>query len=167
MAYAVDTAKDVMLTTGQHHPQLIVDSATRVQIVALVDLPADWDERWRMLRQAGRKMARQCGSLRSVCFAAEAWFTTVKREEWETDRWLRPSSDPARKECLVVTGRDLTAATQADRERVHGYIGEILRIGGPEGKVVDLVPMRDASMGTDLQSNLLDEFIAGWLGSSQ
>jgi len=118
------TARTVLLARGGHTAKFILSTDTGPVFLLLPNMPKDFEARRLFAAQAVRDYATGHGATRleAVFFVSEAWVTSTPLPQYEPADFVRPSEDPAKREVLVVVGRDVEADAP-----VRGWMGEIIR----------------------------------------
>ncbi len=137
----IQRAQEMLRRDGGHIPLLIVEGSRGRVITPMPDMPDGHRQRLEIMERLGRTVAENggVGELYQVFMIAEGWMSTP-----QPGRSLpyTPSSDPARKEVLIVSGLE----PKGGRKRLRLF--EIVR--GTKGRVIDLLDVA-GSADTDLE----------------
>jgi hypothetical protein len=145
-------AREHMLESGNHMPQLMVFGSEHNTIIAFADFPEDHNIKCRMMAGAGAKIAedqlkdKALGELEEIYFISEAWMATFKKHEKPV---LPVRNNPDRQEVLIIIGKNLK-----DKSSMQ----EILNIiRDKEDKVIDLESMNMQKEAEKLAGEKLPE----------
>lgn len=98
------TARECLLKTGIHYPQLFIFTTTGNTTLLFADFPEEYEKKVEAFIGAGIKVAKDkdMGEIEEVYFITEGWTGTLE-EMNKTGK--RPSEQLGRKEVLIVTGK--------------------------------------------------------------
>ncbi len=148
-----DFAKEILLEVGECRPTVFVEIEDgQPYILPFMNFPfRDTEERERGLFVAARRFAKKVRKqikgkrIIHLAFACEGWGAQMQK----TEKYVRPSQHPARKEVLFITMLDI----QTMKQEVIFF--EMLRAG----ESIDLVMLGEKP--DEVQSSLLPAFLTG------
>lgn len=143
-------AKEVVLKTGKHYPQLFAYTEKGMITSLFVDFPNTHEKKVELFLNTGVKLAegKGAGKLEEVYFITEGWMATVDKKEI----MVRPSEHPKRKEVLIVLGRIL------DEDKT--VLAQFEMVRNEKEEVVELKDM--GTFESKIKSPLLDAFLFGY-----
>ena len=145
-------ALDYLLRHG-NHPQAVHIFGTKGSTIALLaDIPEDGSGKGKALFAAGRKAARagNIGTLQQMFLVSEAWVSV----HMTGNTPIPPSTDPGRKEALVVYGIDVLTKEQ------RMFLFELVR--SKEGIVRTIQPLGGREEMQAVSNPFLMTFLAGY-----
>jgi hypothetical protein len=160
----IQMAKDHILKTGHHLPQLFVELDTQeMRILSCPDIVNSAENREKQHRffTAGRILSEDNPGkdIAHIAFAVEAWVSATNKDQ---PRFFgRPSLDPSRKECLIVN--TLNIVKKGDGKYVEQDCNFIELIRDESGKLIDLLPWKLEE--GKAHSTLLTSFLAGFVST--
>lgn len=147
----IPLAAEMLLSTGKVIPAVIMETNGELVVGQMPDMPAIHSERAELMRFFGEEAAKsgRIEQLQQVFMVTEGWMSEGSGEE---SKDVRPSSDPDRKEVLVIS------AIQVKEQKKLLRILEIIR--GNDKKVTGLrefLPDREEKGSVELP--LLEAFV--------
>ena len=151
----MQTAKKLMLKYGSHPPTLIVETDEKLAMNVLDFFPDTTLEKKQLLFQIGHDLAMEqdieAKDVTQLTWIAEAWFSQVKKEDYNPQKHGRPSQDPNRREGLLV----MTLIIKDKKLTQTMQMAEVIR----HGNILDLAPLGEKP--DVVQSGFLTSALAG------
>jgi hypothetical protein len=143
----VSIAREVLMKSGKHAPQMICETPENVILVYFAEFgPGRHNE----MAMFGAKLAKEHPDLQQVFFISEAWVSKYKKDEAPPS--VRPTHDPNRIEALIVC-----QASFVDGGR-HVAVLEMKR--NRLGKLIDAVRKNEPEAD---YGSFLDAFVFGYI----